>query len=180
MSGKDTTDITELYIELGEKLSQIKGIEWVDLWNNQVTKMDDEHPFPTPAIFIAFRSQNAKDLSMKMQEVDLMVDIFLFYETFADTYKGAFNQEDALQYLSLQKEINKVMHGSDGNHYSNMRRVGFAPIDTGDAGNLYGINYQCKMIDKSAVEEIQTGTFNDISFEGNEFKIPMEFPDQIS
>lgn len=158
----DTTDIVELYLELAEKVSNVNGIEWVDLWNNQVTNLENEHPFPTPAVFIAFRSNNTTDLGEKMQDVTVMVDVFLFYETFADTYHGSFNQGDALKYLTLKKEINKVMHGSSGQHYSGMRRVGFSPVDTGDAGNLYSINYQCQMIDKSAVDEVQTGTFKDV------------------
>jgi len=169
----DTTDIVEVYKELGEKLSNIPGINWVDLWNNQVTNLDNEHPFPTPAIFLAFRANDGKDLSMKMQEVPLMVDVFLFYETFADTYIGAFNQGDALQYLSLLKAINKELHASTGLHYSSMRRVGFSPVDTGDAGNLYSANYQCKFIDKSAVEEFETGNFSDVTITPeNGFMIP--------
>jgi len=168
----DTTDIVEIYLELAQKLSNINGIEWVDLWNNQVTNLDQEHPFPAPAVFLAFRSNNAKDLGEKMQDVTLMVDIFLFYETFADSYHGAFNQEDALRFLSLQKEINKILHASQGNHYSGMRRVGFSPVDTGDAGNLYTINYQCQMIDKSAMNAVETGSFNDISVAKEPFIIP--------
>lgn len=168
----DTTDIVEVYTELAQKLSNVNGIEWVDLWNNQITNLDNEHPFPAPAVFLAFRSNATKDLSEKMQDVTLMVDVFLFYETFADTYHGAFNQDDALRFLSLQKEINKVLHASHGNHYSSMRRVGFSPVDTGDSGNLYTINYQCQMIDKSAVETIETGSFEDINVTKNPFIIP--------
>lgn len=156
------TDIVALYLELCEKIKQIQTIEWIDLWNNQVTNLDLEHPFPAPAVFLAFRANTMQDLGEKMQEVNVMVDVFLFYETFADTYDGAFNQEDALKYLQLQSEIQRVLHGSRGEHYSSMRRIGFSPVDTGDAGNLYVINFQCKMIDKAAQTEFEKGTFADV------------------
>lgn len=156
------TDIVALYKELCEVLIQIDGVEWIDLWNNQVTNLDNEHPFPAPALFLAFRANNMLDMGEKIQEVNVMVDVFLFYETFADTYQGAFNQSDALKYLTLQSEIQKVLHGSSGEHFSSMRRVGFSPVDTGDAGNLYVINFQCKMLDKAAQTDFESGTFAEV------------------
>lgn len=141
----------ELYKELATKITDnIEAVNWVDLWNSQVYNLDDEHPFPAPAVFLAFRTNSTTDISDKVQNVQLQVDVFVFYETFLDTFKGAYNQEDALAFLDIMDAINKEFHGSAGTQYSSMRRVAFSPVDTGGAGNLYSITYTCELVDHSA------------------------------
>lgn len=156
----------ELYKELAEKLTnKIEAIRWVDLWNSQVYNLEYEHPFPAPAVFLGFRSQSMTDTGSKVQNVNLQVDVFVFYETFLDTFKGAYNQNDALAFLDIMDEINKLFHGSSGENYSSMRRVSFSPIDTGGAGNLWNITYTCTLIDYSAQTKWEEGKFADVETE---------------
>lgn len=144
----------ELYKELAGKIGEnIEEVKWIDLWNSQVYHLEEEHPFPAPAIFLAFRSNAMTDISDKVQNVHLQVDVFVFYETFADTYKGSFNQDDAMAFLEILDKINALLHGSAGQQYSSMRRVSFSPVDTGGAGNLWSITYSCELIDTSAQPE---------------------------
>ncbi|MCO5253618.1 MAG: hypothetical protein M9892_04535 [Bacteroidetes bacterium] len=140
----------KLYLELAELLCENKQIEWIDLWHNQVGFMEEEHPFPAPAIFLGFRSMGMEDLGSRMQKVNVQVDTYLFYETFADTYKGGINQADALEFLTLMDWIQATLHGTTGKCYSGMRRTDFAPVDTGSAGNLYRISFVCDIIDEFA------------------------------
>lgn len=158
--------VTELYKELAEKIKKnIDGIEWVDLWHNQVGFLETEHPFPTPAIFMAFRSNNMKDLSQKAQLVTLQIDFYLYYETMADTYNGSYNQDKALDFLKSIGALNKLLHASTGDNYSQMKRIGFAPEDTGNAGNLYRITYECLSNDYTAFVDFKDGTFNEMTIE---------------
>lgn len=155
-----------LYKELAEKITNsIAAIEWVDLWHNQVGFLEDEHPFPTPAVFLSFRSNNLKDLSQKVQQVILQVDVYLYFETFTDTYKGSYNQDAALSFLDTIDELNKILHASSGENYSGMKRVSFNPEDTGNAGNLYRISYECLSNDYTAFVEYENGTFADMEVE---------------
>lgn len=160
----------ELYKELSAKLSQqVDSIRWIDLWNSQVYNLENEHPFPAPAVFLAFRSNNMSDTGNKVQNVTLQVDVFIFYETFLDTFKGAYNQTDALAFLDIMDLINKTLHGSSGKNYSSMRRISFSPLDTGGSGNLWNITYSCTLIDYSAQDEWGEGGFSDVSV--NQFDI---------
>ncbi|MBF6607988.1 MAG: hypothetical protein ITG00_04535 [Flavobacterium sp.] len=162
-------DWTELYKELAEKIkSNVKGVKWIDLWNSQVYNLEGEHPFPAPAVFLAFRSNRMDDAGLKVQKVELQVDVFLFYETFLDTYHGAYNQEQALEFLETLSQLNRIFHGSDGKSYSSMRRLSFSPVDTGGAGNLYSVTYSCQLMDYSAADEIEEGTFSDLTIEPKE------------
>lgn len=156
---------TNIYKELANKISAIEGISWVDLWNSQVYNLEDEHPFPAPAVFLAFRSNATTDVGVKVQEVIMQVDVFLFYETFLDTFKGAYNQDGALDFLNHIDAINTLLHGSYGNFYKSMRRIAFSPVDTGGAGNLYSITYECMMTDFTAQKVWGEGSFADLQID---------------
>ncbi|KAB8153408.1 hypothetical protein EZY14_009250 [Kordia sp. TARA_039_SRF] len=145
-----TFNWANIYTELCEKANQISSIQWKDLWHNQVGFLVEEHPFPTPALFFNFRISDIEENSNKSQQIKVQVDMYYFYESFLDTYQGSFNQEDALAYLNTLTEIHKVFHGSSGETYSSMERRGFAPVDTGSAGNLYVQNFVCEVTDDSA------------------------------
>lgn len=164
----------DLYLELSEKLKKQCKVKWIDLWHNQVNFLEDEHPFPSPAIFLSFRALNTQDLGDLIQKVPLQVDVYYFYETFADTHQGAINQNDALGFLDGLTKIHKCLHGSEGVNYNSMRRVGFAPVDTGSAQNLYVQNFTCELIDTSAqptVCEVDGGLSIEGSISVNPFVI---------
>lgn len=162
----------DLYKELADKLNEIEAVKWIDLWNSQVYNLENEHLFPAPAIFLAFRGSGTKDLGQKVQEVNLQVDVFIFWETFLDTFKGAYNQADALAFLDTISEVNKLLHGSSGENYSSMRRVSFSPVDTMGAGNLFNVTYSCVLMDYTAADEFEEGSFEDVNV--NKFIIPVE------
>lgn len=154
----------KLYQELAKKLTDnIPAINWADLWHNQVGFLVEEHPFPTPAVFLAFRILDSEDLGEKTQKLNLQVDVYYFYETFLDTYQGAYNEADALNYLSTITDIYKALHGTSGANYAEMRRVGFSAVDTGSLGNLYRQSFVCNVIDATAAvnyNEASPGAIN--------------------
>ncbi len=146
-------DYTALYLELCTKVqNNISEIEWQDLWHNQIGFLEDEHPFPTPALFYAIRILDTEDLQEGVQDCNVQIDMYHYFETFNDTYHGSYNQESALAFLENCKKVYQLFHNTNGETYSNMRRVGFDPVDTGNAGNLYRQSFQCKLRDLSAIK----------------------------
>lgn len=164
------TNWKDLYLELSGKLrSGVPELNWIDLWANQVNALADEHPFPTPAAFIEFRILEADDEGNLAQQLHTQVDVYLFYETFADTFDGAGNQTQALAYLDMLTAIHRTLHGTSGQTYSEMRRVGMAPVDTGTAGNLYRMSFVCLVTDLSASPELPSAVPGEINIsEGEE------------
>ena len=159
----------KLYQELAKKVNDnISKIEWIDLWHNQVGFLQEEHLFPTPALFFAFRILKVEDLSENAQEITLQIDMFYFYETFLDTYSGSYNEDDALDYLNNLTAIYKVFHGSNGENYSEMRRTGLAAVDTGSAGNLYRQTFDCTTTDVAAVKNYNTVIPNSLQIKDEE------------
>lgn len=144
-------DLKNLYLEHQTRISDnIPEIKHSDLWSEQVSFMADEHPFKSPAVFFGYRVLGAEDQGEKTQELRLQTDVYLFYETFADTAKGSKKQQKALDFLDLLTQINAVFHATNGNYYNNMRRTGFNPVETGGAGILYVQRYELTMMDDSA------------------------------
>lgn len=157
--------LKNIYQELATKLNTIAAVKWIDLWNSQVYNLEGEHPFPAPAVFLAFRTNNTEDVGVKVQKVLAQVDVFLFYETFLDTFKGAYNEDEALSFLETIDGINKLLHGSSGTYYKSMRRIAFSPVDTGGAGNLYSVTYECLIVDHTAQVVYGEGNFADLEIE---------------
>ncbi|KQC30191.1 hypothetical protein [Flagellimonas eckloniae] len=156
-----------LYREIATKLSDaISEVEWLDLWHNQVGFLEDEHNFTTPAVFLAFSILGEpEDLGVHAQRIRVQVDVYYYYETFEDTYNGAYNQTDALTFLNCISEIHAVLHGSSGDCYSECKRVGFGAVDTGSAGNLYRQSFTMLVEDASASPPLTEASPGDVVIE---------------
>lgn len=156
----------DLYTELATEITdKLPNVEWVDLWHNQVNFLESEHPFPTPAVFLNFRTLEVQDMGKKVQNLRLQVDCYLFYETFADSYQGSSNQESALEFLQTLNDLYALLHGTSGENYSNMRRLAFNPVDTGNAGNLYQLSFECVLVDYAAMKNFVDAEINEVSVE---------------
>lgn len=166
----------KLYQEIAEKIkTEIPGINWVDLWHNQVGFFVEEHPFPSPAVFLAFRILSVEDTAEKVQQLKIQVDQYFFYETFLDTFHNSYNQDDALDYLTTLTDLHKLFHGSSGVNYSEMQRVGLSAVDTGSAHNLYLQSFTCLVIDATALPNFTEVSPGDIDYaKGQEVEVPEE------
>ena len=164
-------DLNEKEIEKYGMLNTIAGrenktpIRWIDLWNNQVNFLSDELEFPAPAVFFSYRTMGITDLGEKTQQITLQIDCFYFYETFANSFQGSFNQDHAIRFLKIMDFINSRFHGTSGINYNSMRKLGFNPEDTGGTGNLYKITFECIIRDDSAAQDPEEGTFSGIDFQ---------------
>jgi hypothetical protein len=142
---------SELYIEIAEKIKTgLPAICWIDLWHEQVSYLTEELPFPVPAVFIDFNTRQADDNSLLAQELTVQIDLRLFYETFSDSYEGSYNQAGALEFLDRLTELYALFHGKPGIHYSEMRRIDMSREESGGAGNLYRLSFECLVTDYAA------------------------------
>ncbi|HBL74234.1 MAG: hypothetical protein A2W90_17940 [Bacteroidetes bacterium GWF2_42_66] len=154
---------TDLYNEIAQRITtKITEIKWVDLWHEQVSFLTDELPFPTPAIFIGFSTNSCEDLAQLIQQCDMQIDLYLFFETFSDTYQGSYNQASAINFLRLLTKLYTAFHGVSGTHFQTMRRVDMRREDSGGAGNLYRITFNCNVEDASAKREYDQTEVNEI------------------
>ena len=143
--------IPEKETELYKRMEALPEFEHVDLWHDQVDYLSEEHPFPTPAVFFGFTTLNVADNGELMQTTDLQVDIYVYYETFADTYNGAKMQNEALEFLDLLLMVGLMFHGRSGEHFHQMRRSGTYRQESGGSGNLYRLQFQTNVSEFSGL-----------------------------
>lgn len=144
-------NLKDLYLEHEKRITDnIADIKHVDLWSEQIGFMAEEHPFKAPAVFFSYRILSADDQGKKIQQLRLQTEIYLYYETFADTKRGGKRQQKALDFLDLLTRINACFHASHGQYFGEMRRTGFDPVETGTANLLYVQRYELTVNDSSA------------------------------
>ena len=143
--------LKDLYLEQEQRITDLMPeIMHVDLWSEQVGFLAEEQPFNAPAIFFAYRILSAEDQGDRIQQLRMQVDIYLYYETFAETGRGSKKQAHALSFLDLLTKINACFHGTEGQNFFDMRRTGFNPVETGTANILYLQRFECTVNDNSA------------------------------
>ena len=152
----------ELYIELATLLSSIEQVKWVDLWSEQIDILENDLPFPVPAVFLEFSSNGITDLGNNSQSINMQVDVIILDETMSNTFHGSSNQNTALKFMDIMELVNAKLHGSKGNHYGGMRRLDFRPERMGTAQLAYRAVYECTATDMSAANETDTVTGDDI------------------
>jgi len=165
----------ELYLEHEQRITDyMPEIKTVDLWSEQVGFLAEEHPFKAPAVFFSYRILNTDDQSDRIQQLLMQVEVYLYYETFADTKRGAKRQNKALNFLDLLTKVNACFHASSGAHFYEMRRTGFNPVETGTANLLYVQRYECTVNDASA-----SVLFENLKYENMEVKVSKSEAEQV-
>jgi hypothetical protein len=173
-------NLKDLYLEQEQKVTaEIAEIKHVDLWAEQISFMAEEHPFRAPALFFAYRILQADDQAEGIQQIRMQVDIYLFYETFADTARGSKKQAHALQFLDLLTKVHACFHGSSGNYYSDMTRKGFNPVETGTANLLYVQRYEFNCTDSSALKKFESTQFENMDIENEVATVPAPVREQL-
>jgi|GEM_PF-374468 len=163
---------SELYKEItGRIKSNLPDVQWVDLWHEQINYLTEELPFPTPAVFVGFGTREADDAGTLVQNLTVQVDLRLFYETFSDTYDGSANQDKALAFLDRLTELHALFHGKSGQYFTEMRRIDMSREESGDAGNLYRISFECLVTDYSAQV-----LFTEVDMNGREIEVEQANP----
>lgn len=146
--------ITEAYKEIARHLvHEVPAIKWIDMWHNQLSFLEDEYAFPFPAVFLAFRAGEMEDMGKGNQNIDTFIDVYLAFETLADTYQGAFNQQSALEFGEILQTVHMALHTRGGEHFGTLRRISFTPIDTGTGILLYRVTYNGIISDCSGSEK---------------------------
>lgn len=164
---------TNLYTELvGIAKAKLPEIEWLDLWHDQVGYLTAELPFPSPALFFSFNVTACDDKGLLQQDCDMSITMYLFFETFSDTYDGAFNQAGALDFLTTMTKIHQAFHGKSGVNFGTLRRTGMKQEESGGAGNLYSITFASIVEDASATPVFDSTEVNEVTVDNEPFTRP--------
>ena len=119
----------QLYLAVIERLKTITNylnqpiIEYYDLWNHNVEFIEQETAFNFPAVFIEFAPINWKNLSMQVQESDVVIKLHVVTRWENISADGSNSQEQALELFDLLDSIKKALTGLQGNGFSAFKRI---------------------------------------------------------
>lgn len=89
----------ELYNKTVEKLDSLSMYQTIDLNKGQINNPQKNYPISYPAALISIDQINWQDMTFNTQEGNVILNVYLFFERFGDTFKGASDKENSLEIL---------------------------------------------------------------------------------
>lgn len=119
----------QLYLAVIERLKTITDalnqpiIEHFDLWNNNVEFIEQETAFNCPAVFIEFAPISWKNVSMQVQEADVIIRLHVVTRWENISADGSASQAQALELFDLLVSIKEALTGLRGIGFSGFKRI---------------------------------------------------------
>ncbi len=141
----------ELYLALCARIAEkLPSIGWIDLFNDQFTKLEqgEELPIPLPAVMIELQvdwTANGNGL----QSGNCRVVLHVGQELYTDSYYGSPDQSRALEVLDLLQSLYTHLQGFEQPGFSALERTQNEQ-DT-NYGNLvvHKITFSTQLVDNS-------------------------------
>lgn len=119
----------QLYLAIIDRLKQIKDengepkIKHFDLWNEQVTFIEQEEPFDLPAVFIEFLPIQWRTANDGTQTAEVQFRLHIITPFKGAAGDGSMYQTEALELFDLLDNVNKVMFKMSGDYFRSTLRV---------------------------------------------------------
>lgn len=154
----------DLYLELGELLmAKAPVLKRIDLWRNQVD-LPTQPAIPSPALFLGFKIVKVEDQGQNIQLITCQVDTYLYHAGHAD-FEGILNREIGEDFLKLLNDIFRILNGSSGTNYQNMRRTNLSSIVTESGANLYLQSFEMTLLDEGVQKTYVDMKINSLAIE---------------
>lgn len=125
----------EIYLAVIDRLKTIKEengeetIKHFDLWNRNTDFIDQETPWPRPAIFIEFHPIKWSNMAGGIQTADISFSLHVVTDWKGGSEDGSIHQTETLQIFSLLDRINKALSGysklyADNSGFRAIQRTG--------------------------------------------------------
>lgn len=108
----------QIFLAVANAIAEVPGVEYVDLWNNQVQMLNGGSTFPLNAVFIEFEAVEWKQQNMGARRGALAVRLHVITRAvvthgFKDTHI-----DEALALFDLLDAINAAMQGLRGENFT--------------------------------------------------------------
>jgi hypothetical protein len=146
--GKYITALT-----LDDKKSVIKHL---DIWNNNLQYIEQEPPFPTPALFLQFQPITWEIRSKGLRAADVAVTLHVVTSNIAPSNHKSQYETKAFEFLDLLDAINANLYGLKGDFFRNL--VSTTSSTDHDHAELIDSleTYNVQVTDTSAVKVLPT------------------------
>lgn len=100
--------------------------QWTDVWKAQVGANDikeKQYPFNFPAGFISIGRIQWEDMTLNVQEGNVLIDVYLFFNKFGDTFEGATDKEDSFADIDVVETIADELQWLEGSPFKELTLV---------------------------------------------------------
>lgn len=108
----------QVFKAIAEALATIPGVQFVDLWNNQVQTLNGGSAFPFNAVFVEFEAVEWKQLNIGARRGRLAVRLHVVTRAVPTHGHKDPRIDDALAVFDLLDTINATMQGLRGDNFS--------------------------------------------------------------
>ena len=164
----------DLYIALKKKIEDfLPEVRTVRLWNEQIihsngigTDGRNENAFQYPAVFIQMHSLEARDLSLGIQEFDMIISTYLAFKSFAT---------DDIDILDLKERLYWVCQRFQQGNFALLSRIFEYPDNNHGDVQVFKTDYKTRGMDDykyifgDLTKDVITGITETIIFEEPSF-----------
>lgn len=142
------TTYTEIMTRISENCPLL---EWIDIDRGQLDNIEEELPFPLPAVFISFEEAAWQTLAGRnLQKGQVIFSIRTAWKPYGDTFVGSEEQESTLAYLETLDQLHSALQGYSGTYFNHMMRFKEFIERRKDGMDVQVMQYKCQLADESA------------------------------
>ena len=109
----------QIYKAICEAIARdIPEVQFLDLWNDNITELNGGKIWPTPAVFVEFEQIEWKQAGRGVRRGDVPVRLHIITKTVPFNGYSDARQEKALEYFDLIDKVNAAMQGLHGKNFS--------------------------------------------------------------
>ncbi len=98
--------------------NEVPAIEHIDIWNNNITGINEGKVWKMPSIFIEFESIEWKQQGNRTKMGDIAVRLHIITRAIANGGFGDKRLEMSLAYFDLIEKVCAAVHGFKGDNFS--------------------------------------------------------------
>jgi len=110
-----------LYKAIAKKLQSDLAC-YVDIWNRQPDRQNEQHPLFLPAVFVEFVQANPVRSKNGVQQLSVNLTLHLVQESYSDSYEGAETQAKALEVFDFVEQVYVSLQDFAGEKFSPLER----------------------------------------------------------
>ncbi|MFI3296544.1 MAG: hypothetical protein R3Y59_02825 [bacterium] len=115
----------DIYIAFKERLNGGKtSIEHISLWNNNVSRLEQERGFSLPAAFLEIEPISWQQRTQGYRTAQVSVVVHIVFESLESPADGSYFESEALQTFDIIDEVTNALIGAAGDNFNRWQHIG--------------------------------------------------------
>ena len=112
-----------LYEALSNRLQTATDARWIDLWDNQLQRIERINPLPYPWLFIALERIDWETMGRGVQRGTAQLTVHVVQKAMPTARVGGTQQREAMARLAYLESVHAALNGLSGPQFNSLERV---------------------------------------------------------